>query len=415
MRLLCWILTAQASAFSLLKSTPTSNTALFIDRSNWEGQVPPPRASFERPSYRRSTDSTQQPLYYNNDDNYYYNDQQQQYYDNTFDYRNTGARDYYDDEGSYRSVIPQVNTEETTNSRGRTVPYYEDPFYDNKLAQEMDVDQSVNIQGGSLRTYSFDEFIDRSELYLATEGRPLNGVVELWHGPDNTPQKCKFYSEDGNVRPIRLFVETPGSDNAVCLRNNGTLEFPISAWITPEVTGMAVYGNQKTIQGGALHTFPFDVTVRSVQVLIETDGRPLNCRIELMQGPNNSKQLMEVYTEDGLKRPFFCIIETPGSNNVVRVLNTAAIEFPMHAVVEPYEIDEYNELTGGWDRDVNENKWDVDPAENMQEMNAHKEYVPFQADSSVPFNNRPIAPQNEYNGSNEYNNRRNDGSYRNRL
>merc|ERR1712083_617792 len=70
-----------------------------------------------------------------------------------------------------------------------------------------------------------------------------------------------------------------------------------------------------TIQGGALRTYPFDPSVDSVQVLL-------------------------LYTEDGCDRPFFCYLVTPGSSNVVRIVNTAPVEFPMTAGVVPHSINQ---------------------------------------------------------------------------
>jgi len=177
---------------------------------------------------------------------------------------------------------------------------------------------------------------------LRTNGRPVNADVDVWQGPDNTPYKMKVYVEDGMVSPFNCVVETPRSPSTIAVRNTGDMEFPMEAAVSANyIEGSAwMMDNvpRRTIQGQALHTYPFHPNVESVQVCLETDGRPLNARIELLQGPNNNKQFVEVYTEDGYERPFYAVIDTPGSGNVVRIVNTSPMEFPMTAAVSAYEI-----------------------------------------------------------------------------
>lgn len=203
--------------------------------------------------------------------------------------------------------------------------------------------QPVTVQGGSLRTCSFSQAAERVTVCLKTDGRPLNADVDLWQGPDNTPQRMTVYVEDGALRPFRATMESPGSSNAVAIRNTGMMEFPITAGVEADLSGsggdaaiLAAAGNLKTVQGGAVYTTPFPPSVGSVEVMLKSDGRPLNARIELLQGPNNNKQVMEVYSEDGKERPFYCILDTPGSGNVVRIVNTATVEFPLAASIEAY-------------------------------------------------------------------------------
>eukprot|EP00525_Craspedostauros_australis_P007940 CAMPEP_0198112176 /NCGR_PEP_ID=MMETSP1442-20131203/4051_1 /TAXON_ID= /ORGANISM="Craspedostauros australis, Strain CCMP3328" /LENGTH=328 /DNA_ID=CAMNT_0043768867 /DNA_START=81 /DNA_END=1067 /DNA_ORIENTATION=- len=222
----------------------------------------------------------------------------------------------------------------------------------------------VTVQGGSLRTCVPPASAGLVQVLLKTDGRPLNANVELWQGPDNTPQKMAVYIEDGELRPFNCAIATPRSNNAIAIRNTGHLEFPMAACVEPDVGNavgsvtkkLAALSIPKTIQGGAIQTYPFSPAVSSVQVMLKTDGRPLNARIELLQGPNNNKQVMEVYTEDGLERPFFAVIETPGVGNVVRVVNTGTVEFPLSVNVEPFLIDpDANEHESVWDNDTS---WD---------------------------------------------------------
>jgi len=204
----------------------------------------------------------------------------------------------------------------------------------------------VMVQGGSLRTWSYrSPVIEQVQVVIRTEGRPLDADIELWHGPNNIPCKMRVYVENGQTRPFSAVIETPRGPNTVAIRNIGQMEFPIAANVIAnnvDVPSADCLASSATIQGGAIRTYPFDPSVDSVQVLLKTDGRPLNARLELLQGPNNNKQVVELYTEDGCDRPFFCVLETPGSGNVVRIVNTAPVEFPMTACVVPHSINQDN-------------------------------------------------------------------------
>lgn len=160
----------------------------------------------------------------------------------------------------------------------------------------------------------------------------------------------RVYVENGATRPFNAVMETPRGPNTVAVRNIGQLEFPMAAQIEA-VSAAGPLGDMSrmdqgpmTIQGGALRTYPFDPQVESVQVLLKTDGRPLNARIELLQGPNNNKQVIELYTEDGLDRPFYAILETPGSGNVIRIVNTATVEFPLTCSCGAYKLGDKNSI-----------------------------------------------------------------------
>lgn len=253
-------------------------------------------------------------------------------------------------EQNLKQRLSQIESSGKSMARG-PVPAAEGDI----IAKIWDKTKPTTVQGGSLRTWSFaNPAIERVHVLLKTDGRPLDADVELWQGPDNTPHKMKVYVEDGALRTFSTFIDFPRSPNTIAIRNTGHLEFPLAAVVGPDLErngeaclSLAADIKGETIQGGALRTYPFDIAVNSVAVLLETDGRPLNARIELLQGPNNNKQVLEVYTEDGLERPFLALVQTPGSGNVVRCVNTAPVEFPMYATVVAFEVGSGDD----WDQD----------------------------------------------------------------
>lgn len=206
--------------------------------------------------------------------------------------------------------------------------------------------EATTVQGRSLLTWSFSNpYIERVHVLMKTEGRPLEADVELWHGPDHTPVQMRAYVEDGAQCTFSAFFDTVKSPNTIAIRNTGMLEFPLEAIVTADDEGVGDEALEvctqyrgETIQGGAMRSYNFDPKVGSAAILLETDGRPLNCKIEIMQGPNHNKQLLHFYSEDGVDQPFFAIIQTPGHGCVIRVINTGPMEFPITASVQPFEM-----------------------------------------------------------------------------
>lgn len=210
--------------------------------------------------------------------------------------------------------------------------------------------EPVKIQGGALRTWAFPS-ADLTRVYLdmttfgPPEGYPLNVHIDLNEGPDNTPQTIDIYSGKGRLRPFKCWIETPEGKSACFIRNKSPLEFPISARVGAEMKGEDVPGlvgasdalyemsPEMKIQGGSVRSYDLDADIETVKITMSTDGRPLMAQAELIQGPNAPKYTIDIYTEDGLIRPFsFCMV-TPGADNTIRLINTAPYEFPLSATI----------------------------------------------------------------------------------
>jgi len=237
---------------------------------------------------------------------------------------------------------------------------------DMQFAKNIEDLEITRIQGGgALRTWSFqspevDRLIvcmtgeDRTLDTMTHEGRLMHARVYLCQGPDNTPVRMEIKSGKGKLRPFKAVIETPGGHSSLFIRNIGNIEFPITASVgacteDPQIAvamgfmelsrGLYDMSVPRTLQGGAVVTYPLEPAVSGAKVVLKTDGRPLNASIELVQGPNSIKFTIDLYTEDGIERPAFFVIPTPGAGNVIRIVNTAPVEFPLIVCVEPYMIE----------------------------------------------------------------------------
>ena len=95
------------------------------------------------------------------------------------------------------------------------------------------------------------------------------------------------------------------------------------------------------VQGGSLRTWSYrSPAVEQVQVILSTEGRPLDADIELWHGPDNTPCKMRIYGEDGDVRPFNTVIETPRGPNTVAIRNIGQLEFPFAADVYANDVED---------------------------------------------------------------------------
>ena len=80
------------------------------------------------------------------------------------------------------------------------------------------------------------------------------------------------------------------------------------------------------IQGKSLRTFRVGPYVDSVQVLLRSDGMPVNATVEIIQGPNTNRQGIQLYSDNGADKPVFYILETPGYGSVVEVCELTQLD-----------------------------------------------------------------------------------------
>jgi hypothetical protein len=217
------------------------------------------------------------------------------------------------------------------------------PRHDGRLTE---YPSKAFIHGGTRRTWhSSDPYSQTSEVWLHSERprSPLYADVSFRNGPHNTPRKMRVYSEDGYLRPLKAYFTNPkgGSraySNMVDVMNTASMEFPISATVSQSrdfsTGGQSFQGemNWKNVQGNSLRSYAIDATTKTVKVNLESDGLPLMAIIEVLEGPGDVRQLIEVQSDDG--SPWEGVVSIPGFGASVIVRNVGPLEFPIRCSVE---------------------------------------------------------------------------------
>jgi len=183
--------------------------------------------------------------------------------------------------------------------------------------------------------------VDKVQVVRSSRGEPLDAGIELWYGPQSTKCKLLVYTENCFLQAYTAKGRPPPHPLPVATRNLGQLPFNVYSNFA-----IRAISHASTVMAGAVSAYTFQPGVTSVQVLLRTDdGRPLDARIELLQGPRekdglsaedmsgllNSKQVIERYQEDGSTQ-FFAVLETPGPGNTIRIINTAPLDSSIDTV-----------------------------------------------------------------------------------
>jgi len=206
----------------------------------------------------------------------------------------------------------------------------EDITPDGSLAQR--------IEGKTRKTWKFSDVSkDRVQVALTSTGRPVHADMQLWIGPNWDPMKLKIYSEDGNLRPVQTLIGTRNKLATIEVKNVGEYEFPIKAAANYAQGAMAQVPQEVIattpgvrVDGNALRSFPVDQSTKQLEVVLNTDGRQLNARIELLNAPNNPKQTFEIFTNNGELNCLTVCFNIVDAGNTVRVVNLAPVEFPCY-------------------------------------------------------------------------------------
>ena len=104
------------------------------------------------------------------------------------------------------------------------------------------------IHGGHLQTYPFDPSVGSVQVEIHSQGLPIMAVLELWNGPGDVKTVAQIYNDDGQTKPFKCIIETPGGGNVIAIRNVGPTAYPFEVEL--DVVAMDDSAYSYPFQGG---------------------------------------------------------------------------------------------------------------------------------------------------------------------
>lgn len=234
----------------------------------------------------------------------------------------------------------------------------------------VDLEPAIAMQriegAGTVKTFPIPPDATRIEYIVETEGRPMKASIDMWVGPIRQTHTLKIDSQDGSKNPYRGILKVKPAYQELKISNSGPYEFPMSAGIRIASTERADELIKATddlwdkvdhtvVQGGgAIRSFPIDTSVDVVQLMFwsrDVGGKGPHAKVEVLQGPNNQRQLINARCSGG-SQPYTCLIETPGAGWTLRITNLKELEFPFECAVVPYKAGK-----GSGDANASDGQW----------------------------------------------------------
>ena len=158
------------------------------------------------------------------------------------------------------------------------------------------------------------------------------------------PTKFTVEVEDGSENIVHSLIELPpGYPVTIAVYNTENQEFPMEVSVTdancaPAIDYFADNTTPILVQGdGTVKSFNLADDIDSVELLLITQTRNMKAYIEILKGPNDDNEIIEVDTDNAHLHPFYTVIQAAEGCNTLRIKNENSVEFPFEAYVRPCE------------------------------------------------------------------------------